>query len=83
MTKHSTIVDMSGKPVGVFTNQKGWMIEPGQLYTRDEVARYFGVNKRTLARWEAQGIGPRVTRIGLTVYYRGEVILDEIDRGTK
>jgi hypothetical protein len=59
------------------------VVEPGTLYTRAQVAQFFQVNKRTLQRWETEGVGPKVTRVGLSVYYRGDSILAALEEGTK
>jgi hypothetical protein len=41
---------------------------------RNEAAAYLRVNKKTLERWQAAGIGPPITKIGRTVYYRWETL---------
>jgi DNA-binding transcriptional MerR regulator len=38
--------------------------------TTEELAAELKLNKRTLDRWDALGIGPPRTRVGRTVLYR-------------
>jgi len=39
------------------------------FYSHDETARALNKHKRTLDRWDAQGIGPPVTYIGRSKFY--------------
>lgn len=41
-------------------------------FTRPALARELGKSERTLERWERLGIGPPVTRLGITPIYNIE-----------
>jgi excisionase family DNA binding protein len=41
---------------------------------RNEAAAYLRVCKKTLERWQADGTGPAITKVGRTVYYRRETL---------
>lgn len=41
-----------------------------EFMTTEELAAELKLNKRTLDRWDALGIGPPRTRVGRTVFYR-------------
>ncbi|TQL87236.1 excisionase family DNA binding protein [Microbacterium saperdae] len=50
----------------------GWLPE---LATRPQVAAYTQTSVPTLARWAAEGQGPKVTKLGGVVRYRREDVL--------
>ncbi len=46
-------------------------------WDRTGAAHVLGLkNKRTLSRWEAEGFGPPITRIGTRVLYRKTALLE-------
>lgn len=51
-------------------------LELPELATRKQVAEYTQTSIPTLARWAAQGIGPKVTRLGpgAVRYLRADVL---------
>lgn len=46
-----------------------------ELATRQQVAEYTQTSVPTLARWAAEGKGPRVSKLGGVVRYRREDVL--------
>jgi len=56
------------------------------LLSRPELAAAIAKSERTLQRWEALRLGPPVTRVGQTPYYREESIREWLlgnERSTK
>jgi hypothetical protein len=54
--------------------QEGTSVLEGYL-TPEQLGKDLKKTTRTLARWEAQRIGPPITRIGKQVYYRRESVV--------
>lgn len=50
-----------------------------ELATRQQVAEYTQTSIPTLARWAAEGKGPKVTKLGGVVRYRREDVLAWIE----
>ncbi|WP_223626698.1 AlpA family transcriptional regulator [Microbacterium sp. EST19A] len=53
-----------------------------ELATRQQVALYTQTSVPTLARWAAEGVGPKVTKLGGVVRYRREDVLAWIAAST-
>ena len=51
------------------------MTQTGQLLTREEVADYLGVPRRTLDSWAYRGGGPPFFKVGRHTRYRIEDIV--------
>ena len=51
------------------------MLPDGRL-TREDAARYLGLQAKTLAQWSSMGKGPKPVRVGGRVFYYKE----ELDR---
>jgi excisionase family DNA binding protein len=45
-------------------------VQQRQLASRDAVAEYLGVPRKTLDQWAYRGTGPRFVRVGKHVRYR-------------
>ena len=57
------------------------IIDAEALYRTAEVAELMGgLSNSTMARWRATGEGPRYAKIGKTVLYRGQDLLDFVER---
>ena len=51
-------------------------LEPDRMFTRTEAAHFLKVSVSTLERWAAEGIGPKVVKIGpRKVGYPGRALL--------
>jgi hypothetical protein len=46
------------------------------FYRPDEAAKVLETKRRTLSRWEANGVGPPITRLGHRVLYRKASLLE-------
>lgn len=53
------------------------------LLTEDDVAILFDVKKHTLYTWRAEGRGPDFVKIGGSIYYRRQAILDWVSQNEK
>ncbi len=51
--------------------------------TEDEAAERILSNRRTMARWRSQGVGPKFIKIGRRVCYRDSDLEAWLDRQTR
>lgn len=56
------------------------IIEPGRLYSADEVGKVFGLSKTTLSNWRSLGRGPEYIKFGGAVRYTGSGLIDHAAR---